>query len=331
MTFEGRKVLVTGADGFIGSHLVERLTSEGARVRAFCQYNSLGTAGWLDSLPAENLAGVDLFMGDIRDAELVRRAVDGTEIVLHLAALIAIPYSYLAPRSFFETNLQGTLNVLEACRLTAVERLIHTSTSEVYGTPETVPITESHPLRGQSPYSASKIAADKLCEAYAYSYGTRVAILRPFNTYGPRQSTRAVIPTILSQLAAGRQRIELGSLETRRDFTFVTDTVDGFVRMASAPEIEPATTIQLGAGASISIGELFDRCCEALGVQAEAVTVAERLRPPDSEVEQLLSDPSTARAVLGWEARVDLVDGLRRTSEWLRTQPVGSRVGHYAL
>ncbi len=230
----GRTVLVTGSDGFIGSHVVEAVLAAGATVRAFCMYNSIGSAGWLDESTAFTAAVADgraeLVLGDIRDPELVNSAVAGTDTVLHLAALIAIPYSYLAPRSYVDTNVTGTLNVLEAVRRNGVARMVQTSTSEVYGTPETVPITEAHPLRGQSPYSASKIAADKMCEAFALSFGTPVVTLRPFNTYGPRQSARAVIPTVLSQLLVGAQQLRLGALSPQRDFTFVTDTSAGFVR-----------------------------------------------------------------------------------------------------
>lgn len=314
-SLSGRSVLVTGADGFIGSHLVERLAQDGANVRAMCLYNSNGSAGWLDESPVRD--EVDVQLGDIRDAEHVRALVRGVDVVLHLAALIAIPYSYVAPRSFVDTNVVGTLNVLEAVRAEGTGRLVHTSTSEVYGTPETVPITETHPLRGQSPYSASKIGADKLCEAYALSFGTPVTVLRPFNTFGPRQSLRAVIPTILGQLLAGATTVRLGSVTPRRDFTFVGDTVDGFVRAAST-DLEPGAVVQLGTGRTVSIGETFDMCAKVTGAQATIITDEERVRPEGSEVEILLSDPAEARRVLGWEPSTTFEDGLARTADWMR-------------
>ncbi|MGH9246593.1 MAG: SDR family NAD(P)-dependent oxidoreductase [Acidimicrobiales bacterium] len=315
--FRDVPVLVTGADGFIGSHLVERLLAEGAAVRALCLYNPNGAHGWLDEVDPDLLGEVDLRLGDIRDQGFVEDAVRGVDVVLHLAALIAIPYSYLAPASFVDTNVSGTLHVLEAARRARVGRVIHTSTSEVYGTPATLPITEDHPLRAQSPYSASKIAADKLCEAWAFSFDVPVVIMRPFNTYGPRQSARAVIPTILGQLLAGVERVRLGSLHPRRDFTFVTDSVDGFVRMASA-ELEPGETIQLGTGTAVSVGELFDLCCQVVGVEAHVDLDDERVRPRESEVQVLVSDPTKAKNLLGWGPSVSLRDGLSRCAEWMK-------------
>jgi NAD dependent epimerase/dehydratase len=311
----GTRVLVTGADGFIGSHLVQRLVAEGADVRALCLYTSDGGHGWLESLPREERDGVDVHLGDIRDGGAMRDVVAGRELVFHLAALIAIPYSYQAPRSFVDTNVIGTQNVLEAVRA-AGARMINTSTSEVYGTPDDLPIRETHPLKGQSPYSATKIAADKLCEAYALSFGTRVATLRPFNTYGPRQSLRAVIPTVLAQLLAGADRIHLGSLSPRRDFTFVEDTVEGFVRAALA-ELEPGELVQLGTGHDVSIGELVEVCQEVTGASVEVTTDEARIRPAGSEVEVLLSDPARAAERLNWRPTVSLSEGLRRTASWL--------------
>lgn len=325
---QGKTVLVTGADGFIGSHLVERLITDGADVRAFCLYNSNGSAGWLDDSKIFRESGSEPLLADIRDPEAVRHAVAGVDIVFHLAALIAIPYSYLAPRSFVDTNVSGTLNVLEAVRTQGVAKMINTSTSEVYGTPETVPITESHPLRGQSPYSATKIAADKLCESYALSFGTPVTILRPYNTFGPRQSARAVIPTILSQLLAGASTIRLGAVSPRRDFTFVADTCDGFVR-AAAVDLEPGTVVQLGTGRTVSIGETFDMCRAVLGVDAEVVTDEQRVRPAGSEVEILQSDPSLAESLLGWTPQVTLEEGLAQTAEWLRPRVDPTLAGRY--
>jgi len=312
----GRRVLVTGADGFIGSHLVERLVTEGAEVRALCLYTSNGTHGWLDESAPEVRDAVDLRLGDVRDAGLVRDLVDGCDLVLHLASLIAIPYSYLAPASFVETNVIGALNVLEAVRASGAT-MINTSTSEVYGTPESVPISETHPLRAQSPYAASKIAADKLCESYAASFDVDVATLRPFNTYGPRQSMRAVIPTVLTQLLAGAPEVRLGNLSPRRDFTFVSDTVDGFVRAASIG-MQPGETVQLGTGRTVSVGEVVDLCRAVTGRDdAEVVVEDERVRPEGSEVEVLLSDPSVARERFGWTPQVELEDGLRATAAWI--------------
>jgi UDP-glucose 4-epimerase len=313
-------VLVTGADGFIGSHLVERLVAEGARVRAFCVYNSRGSAGWLDDVDPAVRSALDIRLGDIRDARFVERATEGIEVVFHLAALIAIPYSYTAVESFIDTNVRGTMHVLEAAGRAGVRRIIQTSTSEVYVTPETLPITEMHPLRAQSPYAASKVAADQLALAYHRSFGAPVVVLRPFNTFGPRQSERAVLPTMLRQLIAGRTEIKLGRLDPRRDLTYVGDTVDGFVRAATAAGIE-GDTIQLGTGRAESIGELFEMACRVLGVTARAVVDPARLRPDASEVLVLRSDPSHAREILGWEAKTSLEDGLTATIDWLRGQP----------
>jgi len=316
MNWQGKKVLVTGADGFIGSHLVEALAREGAEVRAFCLYNSNGSLGWLDGAPREVRSALTPVLGDVRDARMVEEACRGVEVVFHLAALIAIPYSYRAPESFVDTNVRGTLNVLEAVRRQGCGRMVQTSTSEVYGTPDDLPIRESHALKGQSPYSASKIGADKLCEAYFSSFDLPVVTLRPFNTYGPRQSARAVIPTILSQLLAGRTVVSLGSLEPRRDLTFVADTVNGFLAAGRAPGIE-GETIQLGTGRTDSIGEVFEAACRALGVEARVEEDRARLRPSRSEVMVLQSDPSRAAELLGWRAEVSLEDGLARTAEWV--------------
>lgn len=312
----GRRVLVTGADGFIGSHLVQRLLQEGADVRALCVYTSTGTTGWLEDLDPEEQSAVEVRLGDVRDGELVAEAVRGCDVVLHLAALIAIPYSYQAPRSFVDVNVVGTLNVLEAVRRHGTERLVHTSTSEVYGTPEQVPITETHPLHGQSPYSASKIGADVLCEAYARSFEVPVTVLRPFNTFGPRQSARAVIPVVLQQMLAGADVLRLGSLLPRRDFTYVTDTCDGFVRAAQVP-LPAGSLVQLGTGRDVSIGELVEMCRAVTGSQAVVETQDERVRPAASEVERLLSDPARARATLGWGPTVGLEEGLASTAAWL--------------
>lgn len=324
----GTRVLVTGANGFIGSHLTERLMDEGAQVTAFCEYNSHCSLGWLDELPSQRLARLDVKLGDIRDRRFVQEAVSNVDIVFHLAALIAIPYSYQAPASFVETNINGTLNVLEAVRDSPHVRLVNTSTSEVYGTPESVPIAETHRLRGQSPYAATKIAADQLCEAYARTFDTHVVTLRPFNTFGPRQSARAIIPTILGQLLAGAKAVRLGNLAPRRDLTFVTDTVDGYVRIATA-DLPPGETIHLGTGQTVSIGDLFTLCCEVTGTDADVVSDTERIRPPASEVEVLLSDPSRAKDVLEWQAGTTLRDGLAETMRWLEPRIDAHRATRY--
>ncbi len=267
-------------------------------------------------------------LGDIRDPEHVMATTEGVDVVLHLAALIAIPFSYVAPRSYVETNVIGTLNVLEAVRRHGTPRMVNTSTSEVYGTPEQVPITESHPLRGQSPYSATKISADKMCESYALSFETPVVTLRPFNTFGPRQSMRAVIPTVLSQLIAGAGELRLGDLSPKRDFTFVTDTADGFVRAAVA-DLEPGATIQLGTGRTVSVAEVVELCKKVTDNDAEVITEQARIRPEGSEVQILLSDPSRAHEVLGWAPTVSLEEGLARTAEWLRPRVDAETAGRY--
>jgi NAD dependent epimerase/dehydratase len=313
-------VLVTGADGFIGSHLVERLVDEGARVRAFCQYNSRGSLGWLDAVPPATRDALDVRLGDIRDAAFVSEAVADIDVVFHLAALIAIPYSYVAAESFVQTNVQGTLNLLEAARRDPVRRFVHTSTSEVYGTPETLPITEAHPLNAQSPYAATKVAADQLTIAYQRSFDVPAVVLRPFNTFGPRQSQRAVLPTMIRQMLAGRQEIRLGRLDTQRDLTFVADTVDGFVRAAVTEGIE-GQTMQLGTGRSESIADLFVLAGRLTGSTAVPVEDASRLRPDASEVLVLQSDPARARQLLGWQAVTSLEDGLARTIDWIRANP----------
>jgi len=324
------KILVTGADGFIGSQLTEALVREGYDVRAFVLYNSFGSWGWLDSASAAVKGRLDVFAGDIRDPHGVRKAMTGCDAVLHLAALIAIPYSYVAPESFIDTNVRGTLNVLEASRAAGVRRLIQTSTSEVYGTPSELPIRETHPLSAQSPYAASKVAADQLALSFQRSFELPVVVLRPFNTYGPRQSERAVLPTMIRQLLAGRREVRLGRLDPRRDLTFVADTVDGFVRAASAPGIE-GRTIQLGTGRSEAIGDLFALACRLVGVDAVPVADAARLRPDASEVLVLESDPSLARSLLGWHATTSLEDGLQATIDWLRTQPASTEVERVQL
>jgi NAD dependent epimerase/dehydratase len=317
MTLNGVPVLVTGADGFIGSHLVERLLLEGAQVRAFCLYNSQGSLGWLDQLAPDVISRLDVRLGDIRDAGFVAAACEGMSVVCHLAALIAIPYSYQAPASFVDTNVTGTLNVLEGVRRHGAQRLIVTSTSEVYGTPDTLPILETHPLQAQSPYAATKVAADQLALAYQRSFGTPVTVLRPFNTFGPRQSTRAVLPTILTQLLAGKTEISLGNLTPRRDLTYVSDTVAGFIAAATALDII-GETIQLGTGEAVSVGDLVKAAGEALGVTVTVRQDPQRLRPDASEVQVLLSDPTKAKKLLGWTPEVGLTAGLALTATWLK-------------
>jgi NAD dependent epimerase/dehydratase len=324
MSWSGRKVLVTGADGFIGSHLTERLVDLGASVRAFCFYNSNGSLGWLDKSDSQVRKGLDIRLGDVRDARFVAESCRGADTVFHLAALVAIPFSYVAPQSFVDTNILGTLNVLEGVKDAGCQRLVQTSTSEVYGTPDSLPISESHPLKGQSPYSASKIAADKLCEAFFASYRTPVVTVRPFNTYGPRQSARAVIPTILSQLLTGFTKVRLGNTAPKRDLTFVSDTVEGILAAGSRPGIE-GETVHLGTGCTYSIGEVFEAACRVCGVEAAIERDAERIRPELSEVMVLQSDPTRANRVLGWKADVTLENGLRRTAEWIK-----SNIGFYS-
>jgi UDP-glucose 4-epimerase len=315
--YAGLTVLVTGADGFIGSHLVERLVRDGASVRAFCLYNPQGSRGWLDIAPDDIRKQIDFRLGDIRDPRLVSEAVRGTDVVMHLAALIAIPYSYTAPESFVQVNVGGTLNVLEACRGHGVRKVIQTSTSEVYGTPDSLPIREDHPIRAQSPYAATKVAADQLALSYQRSFEVPVTVLRPFNTYGPRQSARAVLPAILTQLLDGRTELLLGRTDTRRDLTFVDDTVDGFARAGLADGIV-GDTIQLGTGRDVSIAELVEIAGRVLGVEATIQTDPRRLRPDPSEVLVLRSSPERALATLGWQPTFTIEDGVSRTADWLR-------------
>lgn len=313
----GARVLVTGADGFIGSHLVERLLADGAIVRALCQYNSFGSIGWLRELPRPDLERVEVRLGDIRDAAFVDELCVDVDVAFHLAALISIPYSYSATESYLDTNVRGTLNVLNAARRRKVARVVHTSTSEVYGTPTHLPIRETHPLNAQSPYAATKIAADQLALAYHRSFGVPVTILRPFNTFGPRQSTRAVMTTVLAQLLSGSEVLELGRLDPRRDLTYVTDTVDGFCRAAVAPDVDGAV-IQLGTGRAVSIGELVAICGEVTGTKPTVRIDPRRVRPDASEVEVLESDPSVALERLGWTPKVSLERGVALTAGWVR-------------
>jgi dTDP-glucose 4,6-dehydratase len=315
LSLTGKRVLVTGAGGFIGSHLAEALLAQGAEVRAFVHYNSRNDPGLLGLAPSDVIEQIDVVPGDLRDPIAVWQAVKGRQVIFHLGALISIPYSYRQPYEVAVTNLMGTLNVLQACKELGVERLIHTSSSEVYGTAMLVPIDEAHPLQGQSPYSASKIGADKLAESFYCAYGLPVVTLRPFNTYGPRQSDRAVIPTIISQ-ALTRDRILLGNLEARRDLTYVSDTVAGFVKAAAAREVE-GQVINLGSGEEVTIRELAKMILDLVDRDLRIEIDPRRLRPDRSEVQRLLSDNSKARELLAWEPVVDLREGLKRTIAWI--------------
>ncbi len=308
------KILVTGADGFIGSHLTEALVRAGHEVRAFVFYNSFGHRGWLDSSPPEIQDAIDCFAGDIRDPHGVRTAMRGCDTVLHLAALIGIPYSYHSPDAYVDTNVRGTLNVLQAARDLEVAKVVHTSTSEVYGTAQYVPIDESHPLQGQSPYAATKIGADQMALSFHRSFGTPVAVARPFNTFGPRQSARAVIPTIITQIAAGARRIALGALHPTRDFNYVRDIVRGFMAIAEA-EAAIGQEINLGSNHEISIGDTAALIAEVMGVEVEITTDSQRLRPEKSEVERLWADNGRARELLGWRPEYAGREGFRRALE----------------
>lgn len=325
----GKRALVTGAGGFIGSQLTESLVRDGAQVRAFVRYNSRGDAGLLRQLPQDVADELEIVAGDLRDTAAVDAAVAGVDVVFHLGAIISIPYSYKHPMETAETNFMGTLNVLLACRAHEVGRLVHTSTSEVYGTAQFTPMDEAHPLQGQSPYSASKIGADKLVESFYRSYNLPAVTVRPFNTYGPRQSARAVIPTIITQ-ALTSDCIRLGNLEARRDFTYVRDTVNGFLRAAAAPAVL-GQEINLGTGADISVGELAAEIVRQVGRPVEIASESERMRPEKSEVQRLLSDNSLAREALGWQPTYSLEDGLRETIAWIGDHLDFYRVGRYEI
>lgn len=315
------RILVTGADGFIGSHLTEMLVRDGYDVRAFVMYNSFNSWGWLDRAPMDVAGHFDVFSGDIRDPHGIEEAMKGIDIVLHLAALIAIPFSYHSPDAYVQTNVTGTLNVLQAARKIGVSRVISTSTSETYGTAQFVPITEKHPLNAQSPYAATKVASDQLALSFHCSFATPVAVLRPFNTYGPRQSARAVIPTIISQIAAGSRRIKLGSLTPTRDFTFVRDTARGFIQ-AMRCDAAVGEVTNIGSGFEISIGDTVSAIAEAMSVEVEVVQDDARLRPQASEVERLFAGTEKAERLFGWSpefvGREGFVRGLVETAEWLQ-------------
>ncbi len=322
MDLKGKNVLVTGACGFIGSHLVERLIESGAEVRAFVYYNSFNRWGWLETLPEEKRQKLEAFTGDIRDSQCVKRATDDVELVFHLAALIGIPYSYIAPESYVETNIRGTLNVLQAARDVGAVKFIHTSTSEVYGTAQYVPIDEKHPLQGQSPYAASKVAADMLVQSYYRSFDLPVVICRPFNTYGPRQSARAIIPTIITQVIGKRLNIQLGNTNTTRDFNYVTDVVEGFVKIAEHEDVV-GEVINIGSGHEISIAGLVEKISGFSGMDLKLETDARRIRPNSSEVYRLCADNTKAKNLLGWEPKVQLDEGIIRTLEWFGKNPDG--------
>jgi NAD dependent epimerase/dehydratase len=329
MNWTDTPVLLTGAGGFIGSHLLEILCAHGARVRAFLRYNSRNDPGLLRFLPPETLRRVEVMWGDLRDYNAVNQAMEGVRFVFHLGALIGIPYSYVNPREVVETNVLGTLNVLMAGREHGVSRIVHTSTSEVYGTARTVPIDTAHPLQAQSPYSASKIGADKIAQSFHASFDLPVVILRPFNTYGPRQSGRAVIPNIIAQVRS-RDRVTLGSLHPTRDFTFVRDTARAFVRAAETPEVIGRELI-VGSGLEISIGDLARKIMQLMGKEMEIVSDATRVRPSASEVERLLADNREARMLLGWSPEVSLEEGLRETIQWVVEHPAHYHSGDYLI
>lgn len=311
MNFKNKKILITGADGFIGSHLAEEMVRRGHEVRAFVLYNSFNSWGWLDSSPKEIRENLDVFCGDIRDPHGVKKAMKGCAVVIHLAALIGIPYSYHSPDTYVDTNIKGTLNVIQAARELGVEKVVHTSTSEVYGTAKIVPITEDHPLHGQSPYSATKIGADQIALSFYKSFGTPVSIIRPFNTYGPRQSARAVIPTVITQVAKGCTRIKMGALHPTRDFNYVKDTARGFIAAAKSDK-SIGEVINIGSNFEISIGETVSMIAEVMGAKIDIETEQIRLRPKKSEVERLWADNTKAKELLGWEPQYGGREGFRR-------------------
>ncbi|HUJ19466.1 MAG TPA: NAD-dependent 4,6-dehydratase LegB [Nitrospirota bacterium] len=320
-SLKNKKILVTGADGFIGSHLTEELVRQGHSVRAFVLYNSFNSWGWLESVDNEIRRSLDVFSGDIRDPHGVRTAMKGCDVVLHLAALIAIPYSYHSPDTYVDTNVKGTLNIVQAARELGVQKVVHTSTSEVYGTARFVPITEDHPLQGQSPYSASKIGADHIAMSFFHSFSTPVAIIRPFNTYGPRQSARAVIPTVVTQIAGGQKTLKLGALHPTRDFNYIRDTVRAFIAVAESDRAV-GEIVNIGSNYEISIGDLVRMIADIMGSDCGITTEATRLRPENSEVERLWADNAKAEKLLGWKPEYAGTEGLRRglkeTIDWFR-------------
>lgn len=336
MQLKNKKVLVTGADGFIGSHLTEYLVKLGCQVRAMVYYNAFGSWGWLDHVPADVKDHIDIFLGDVRDPHGVKTAMQDCDVVLHLAALIGIPYSYHSPDAYVDTNIRGTLNIVQAARELGVEKIVHTSTSEVYGTAQFVPITEAHPLQGQSPYSASKIGADQIALSFYHSFATPVSIIRPFNTFGPRQSARAIIPTIITQIASGAQNIKLGALHPTRDFTFVHDTVRGFVAVA-ASDHSVGEVINIGSNFEISMQETALLIAETMGAKVSFVQDAIRLRPNKSEVERLWADNQKAYTLTQWQPTYAGREGFKRaiheTIPWFVAQDNLSRykVSQYCI
>ncbi|SMO60957.1 NAD-dependent 4,6-dehydratase LegB [Solitalea koreensis] len=317
MQLKNKKVLITGADGFIGSHLVERLIDEGAKVKAFAYYNSFNSWGWMDTFPKEKLEQIDVFTGDVRDPNGVRTAMQGCEVVFHLAALIAIPYSYHSPDSYVDTNIKGTLNILQAAKDLNVEKVLVTSTSEVYGTALYVPIDEKHPKQGQSPYSATKIGADHIAESFYRSFNLPVTIVRPFNTFGPRQSARAVIPTIITQLLAGKEEIKLGALHPTRDLLFVKDTANGFVEIAKSDSLI-GEEVNIATHSEITVGELAQKLINMINPAAKIITDDVRLRPEKSEVERLFGANEKIKQHTNWKQNYSLDEGLKETIEWFR-------------
>jgi NAD dependent epimerase/dehydratase len=314
-----KKVLVTGADGFIGSHLTEALVRKGFDVKAFVLYNSFNSWGWLDNCAPDVKGKFEIFSGDIRDPHGVKAAMKGCDTVLNLAALIAIPYSYHSPDTYVDTNIKGTLNIVQAARELEIEKLVHTSTSEVYGTAKFVPITEEHPLQGQSPYSATKIGADQIAMSFYNAFNTPVSIIRPFNTYGPRQSARAIIPTVITQIANGQRKLKLGALHPTRDFNYVMDTVRGFISIAESDK-SVGEVINIGSNFEVSIGDTVKLIAEIMGVDIEIVTDGDRLRPDKSEVDRLWADNSKAKKIVGWEPSYGGLEGFKRglkeTIDW---------------
>lgn len=324
---KNKRVLVTGAGGFIGSHLAEGLVKSGAKVRALAHYNSRNDWGLIELLPKEIKQELEVITGDVQDPFMVRKAVQGCDVVFHLAALIAIPYSYIAPESYVNTNIKGTLNVLQACLDEGVEKVVHTSTSETYGTAQYTPIDEKHPLQGQSPYSASKIGADKIAESFYLSFGLPVATIRPFNTYGPGQSARAIVPTIITQ-ALSNSEINLGLLTPVRDLTYVKDTIAGFLKVAESDRAV-GEVINIGTGAGITIGELAEKIIGIVGKDIRIVRDAQRIRPEKSEVMELICDGRKAKELIGWEPQYTLEEGLREIIEWIRENLDLYKVGIY--
>lgn len=319
MNLKGKKVFVTGAGGFIGSHLVEALLAKGCTVKALAQYNSRGLHGWLDSIDTAHKDSLQIFLGDVRDPNQMKELTEDVQVVFNLAALIAIPYSYSAPDSYIDTNVKGALNIVQAARTNSIEKVIQISTSEVYGTAQIVPISETHILRGQSPYAASKIGADQIAMSFYHAFGTPVSIIRPFNTFGPRQSARAVIPTIISQLARGEQRVKLGAISPTRDFTYVDDTASGIISAAET-DASIGQTINLGTGHEFSIGETAELIARIMNTEIKIETENKRIRPESSEVERLCSDNSKAAKILNWHPKLEgkkgFEEGLKKTIDW---------------